>query len=96
MKLRKIYSSEYYPCEGEKRLAKAVIYRAMKDVLNYHEQSCFSEGKLTLLDIKKIIRWVYKDTEIKCSFLYWAEHATDVENLCLNTFFILTLIVMIQ
>jgi len=76
MKSQKSYSGKIRSVDGEKRLAKAVIYRALRDVINYYNGVCSSENKLCIWDIKRVIYWFYSDKETTGSFLFWCDAAT--------------------
>jgi hypothetical protein len=74
-------------CSGEKRLAMAVVYRAVRDVYNYMNSAGCYEGKITTRDVRKTIDWILSDDYSQLSFLYWVDAGTISIN---HMFYIVT------
>lgn len=78
MKLRANFSVDAPPPRimGEQRLARAIIYRALRDILNFSKGVCSSESKLSISEVKTAINWINSDSEHPSSFLFWVGAAS--------------------
>lgn len=70
-------------CRGEKRLALAVVIRALKDLIKFlYPNSNSNDILLTKAEIRKTVYWVLSSDYSQISFRYYIDMGTkDVEEM---------------